>query len=301
MTSSPRPDSVTLILRGGLGNQIFQFAAAWALVGQDRAEAIRVFSYGSEWGESHPDLGSLISIPIEYPARLHRSRFPGVAVRESWRDAISIQVARLVGAATKTIHVKQVDPFEGKDLPPARHIVLDGFFQHRDWWSESWSWVADLINRSAPVCLNDLRAQRRTAMKVRRSDYMGRGIVLSDDYYRRAVRALAIYDQEVTLVSEDERCLPHFERMLAETGCVIRSPDSLTGNPNFDDFWNLAAASTQVLANSSYCWWAAATANVGMLDTQAAYPVPWLPNEWSQGPLPDMGLAGWISLPTEFQ
>ncbi len=301
MTGVLAPSSVTVVLRGGLGNQIFQYAAAWGLVGRGRADAIRVLSYGSEWGDEHPDLSSLLGIAIEYPHRGYRTRLPGVAAHESWKDTISAAASTVIARFTGTRLIKQRDPFGARDVGPARHYVLDGFFQHRDWWSESWPWVADVINSRAPKQLEYARSRRKSAMKVRRSDYVGRGIVLTDDFYRRAIRELGMDGLDVVLVCEDEACLPHFKAMLAETGCTASTPEAWTGNPNFDDFWNLAAAPTQILANSSYCWWAAAAAQVAMSDTRVAYPVPWLPNEWSEGPLPDMGLPGWTAVPTEFE
>ncbi len=298
--TSKRPRSVTVILRGGLGNQLFQYAAAWGLVGEQGQDRITLLSYGSEWGPEHPDIHSLIGVEVRYPHRGYRMRLPGVAVRESWKDAVSASAATLLGGLNSTRLVRQSDPFLPRDLPRARHVVLDGFFQHRSWWSESWRWVAARISAVAPPGLAPIRLERRTALKVRRSDYLGRGIVLNDDYYRHALGHLQVRGQKVSLVTEDADAIASFTRLLSDFDCTVRMPEPVTGNPNLDDFWHLAAARTQVLANSSYCWWAAAVAQFEEPGARAAYPDPWLPNAWSEGPVPDMGLTGWTPVSAEF-
>ena len=297
------PRHVVTLLRGGLGNQLFQYAAALTLAASSGSQRVRAVSYGSEWGPDHPDLAPLTGIEIQYPDRRMRSLYPGIAVRESWRDDVSRATARAWGALTGIELIRQDDPFAPRPatLKAAREVVLDGFFQHHDWWTDSWEQVAHLIDARRPDGVDDLRSQRRTAIKLRRSDYLGRGIVLVDDYYRRALEALDVNNCEVVVICEDVDYIPTFAALLSERGCEARMPEPLTGNPNIDDFWHLAAAQRQVLANSSYCWWAAAVARVSMEETQVAYPTPWLPNSWSVGQLPDMGLPGWVSIPTEFE
>ncbi len=301
-TFDTRPaESVTVLLKGGFGNQVFQYAAAWALVGRNRPDAIRVLSYGSEWGEGHPDLQSVLGVAVEYPNRASRTRYPGVAVRESWKDSVSAAIASVAARVSDTILIRQSDPFAPPGHAVARHYVLDGFFQHPKWWRDSWHWVADRINDNAPPQVQVLRNLERPAIKVRRSDYVGRGIVLTDEYYRASIAALELKDETITVVCEDFACLPEFQELLAEANCSLRATESITGNRNFDDFWNLVASPRQVLANSSYCWWAAAAAQAAMPQTRVTYPVPWLPNTWSSGPLPDMGVPGWLAIPTDFE
>lgn len=299
MTSAPR---AVAILHGGLGNQLFQLAAALSVAADHDLQAVQLLSYGSEWGPDHPDVMSLAGVLIDYPDRRMRSTLPGVVVRESWRDDVSRAMASGWSRLTHRQLIRQTDPFAPRVEPStaARTVVLDGFFQNCEWWLPTWHRVASRINERRPAGVDDLRREGITAIKLRRSDYLGRGIVLTDEYYRRALAALDIRQREVLVICEDTDYLPHFAGLLAERDCSLRTPEPITGNPNVDDFWHLAAAPTQILANSSYCWWAAAVARVAMDETQAAYPTPWLPNAWSDGPMPDMGIPGWVAVPTEF-
>ena len=289
-----------MLLHGGLGNQLFQYAAALDLARDQDPNRVLVLSYGNEWGGQHPDLTTIAGIPIRYPHRGHRSLMPGIAVRESWKDAASTMAARVWGTLTGARVVRQSDPFALRDVPPGRTLVLDGFFQHPSWWKGSWERVVQLINSRRPTLVDELRIRGRTAIKLRRSDYVGRGIVLTERYYSQALDRLEVRDSEVTVVCEDVDYLSHFSTFLTMRGCTAHHPESITGNSNVDDFWHLASARRQVLANSSYCWWAAAVAKIALADTRAVYPVPWLPNSWSAGSVPDLGLPGWLAVPAEF-
>ena len=308
---SPASQAVA-VLHGGLGNQLFQLAAALSVTPSFNPEDVRLVSYGSEWGPQHPDVSHMAGIAIEYPGRLMRSTMPGVAVRESWKDDVSRVLARIWAKASAIDHIHQTDPF-GRRITPreeSRTIVLDGFFQNPEWWLPSWRRVAELIHARRPDGVDQLQGENRTAIKLRRSDYLGRGIVLSDDYYRNALDRLDIRECQVVVVCEDSDYLPHFEGLLAERGCWSKMPEPITGNPNVDDFWHLAAARRQILANSSYCWWAAAVAEAsvsweqgmpgGRSEVSTAYPIPWLPNSWSEGSIPEMGISSWLAVPAEF-
>ncbi len=289
------------MLHGGLGNQLFQFAAALGVVRDSEPNRIVLLSYGNEWGSEHPDISQLLNVPIIYPHRFLRIRYPGIYVRETWKDAISAKIAKLWGAVSEIKVVSQENPYSGKSEMRARTVVLDGFFQNSEWWKESWVHVAQMIADVRPIEVKELGAQRRTAVKLRRSDYLGKGIALTNDYYREALRSLEVRDCTVTVICEDIDFIPEFAKILREFGCVVRLPEPITGNPNIDDFWHLAAAKQQVLANSSYCWWAAAVAEVTLSGTSFVYPTPWLPNSWGAGEISDMGLPGWIAQQSDFE
>jgi hypothetical protein len=291
---------VALMLRGGFGNQLFQYTAARTLLLKSLNPQLVAFSYGSHRGSNHPDLETVLRIPIHYPGRLQKMRYRHLASNDTWLDTLSGATARVIGPLTSTQVVMQDDPFEPIRVEPAPRYVLDGYFQHRDWWLPAWAHVARELRATEPDGVPTLRRESRVAIKIRRTDYLSNGWQLPDTFYEQAFELLGIRNQEVTAVCEDDDFLPEFATFARRFGCTVAPPVTLTGNPNLDDFWNLAAASTLILANSSYCWWAAAVAQDASAETRVAYPAPWLPNQWSSNPLPDMGLQGWLSLPSGF-
>ena len=293
-------NQIALMLRGGFGNQLFQYAAARTLLLDSSNPRLSVFSYGSSRGSEHPDLESVLGIPIRYPSRLQKMRYRHLASNDTALDVLSGATARLIGQLTSTQVVMQDDPFESRHVVPASLYVLDGYFQHHAWWSPTWAQVARELHSVSPAGFEELRRESRVVVKLRRSDYISNGWQLSDHFYEQAFEVLQVRNREVTAICEDHDYLPEFAAFARRFGCTLAAPVTLTGNPNLDDFWNLAAASTLVLANSSYCWWAAAVAEEGSPETKVAYPTPWLPNTWSTNPTPDMGLPGWHSLSSGF-
>lgn len=293
--------AVSLLLHGGLGNQLFQYAAAIGVLDDYPASRPRVFSYGSEWGPQHPDLRSLLGVKIQYPNRLHRSVTPGLDVRESWKDRVSTLSAKAVAAIQRTQLIRQSDPYARRPETLGHRCVLEGFFQHPDWWMPAWRQLATEIHHREPASLAELRSEHRNVIKLRRSDYAGRGIVLTDDYYRRAIAALELQGERITVISEDAEAARSFAGLLAEFDCIVQAPEQITGDPNIDDFWHLAAARVHIMANSSYSWWAGAVATVVDPRARIAYPQPWLPNSWSQADIPDVGIGDWLGVPADFE
>lgn len=297
---APAHEAVVL-LKGGFGNQLFQLAAAFTTLGAPNVEQVTLLSYGNEWGADHPSIESMLGLPVHYPSRTFRIRYPGVAIRESWKDPISMRFASIIGPVRGTQLVRQVSPYDQKPELHGRILVLDGFFQDRSWWGGSWAEVAALIDENWPASIDESLLQDRVAVKIRRSDYLGRGIALVEDYYEKALDSLDVRDCPVTVVCEEAGYIERFRVLLARRGCTAVEPVEITGNINVDHFWNLATASRQIIANSSYCWWAAAVAEIHGIARAVAYPHPWLPNSWGTRALPDMGLPGWVRISANFE
>lgn len=293
---------VSVILRGGFGNQLFQYAAALDAATRRGDEAPLVLSYGNEWGDDHPTLGGVLPVSVAYPDRMLRSTIPGICVRETWKDRVSIALASAFGAVRGTVVWRQRDPF-APDLPPQdRPVVLDGWFQHPRWWSGSWRTVAEELAAVAPKALLESNHRGLPAVHLRRGDYLRSGWELHARTYREAFGRLGWRDREVLVIAGDAESRAFITPILGEFGCIPTSPPALTGNPNIDDFWNLAGAGELVIANSSYSWWAAAAGRALGATEAVIFPAPWLPNEWGSHELPEMGPPGdgWLSVPTHF-
>lgn len=292
---------VAVLLRGGLGNQLFQVAAAMNIPQQRELQNLLLLSYGNEWGDDHPSVASLLEIPVTYPDRWYRSTIPALAVRESWRDSISRSIAAGWGTVSRTHVIRQSSPFE--PMPSMKHsrVFMDGYFQHPTWWTATWGVLARHINDRQPIGVQDLRTEQRTVLKVRRSDYVGRGISLAASYFEEALDALNVTGCPVTVVCEEPDIPQFLSKLLIQRECTVVSPEPLTGNPNLDHFWHLASGRRLILANSSYCWWGAAVGEQAGVCKEVVFPEPWLPNAWGSGAVPGLGLQNWIPASARFE
>ena len=284
-------------LYGGLGNQLFQFAAAL-----HARRAIGGSTYDLVLQEGHPgrrEIGDFVAVRTRRPTRLDRARWVEFAQDGSPMNIIFRRTARLHESRTRRLLVRQASPFEpAPTLPPGARVKLEGFFQNPDWYGDTWREVAQLLLDAVPPGFTQLRAQRRCAVHVRRRDYVTVGWDMGPDYYRASMAALGIHDCDVVVVSDEPSFVPWFAAALRSLGCTTVAPEPLTGDPIVDDFWNAAAAGRLVAANSTFSWWAGAVATALDPLTPIAYPTPWIVNRWSCRPLPDLALSGWMPFPS---
>jgi len=282
--------SVTVLTHGGLGNQLFQYAAARSL-----ASAPRILSYAGAWGGNHPTLGDVGS-SVTYPNRLLRTTVPGIAMKESWKDDVSARAARAVGRLRGITVVNQAHPFaERAELAGSGALVLNGYFQHPSWWADSWRGVAETIAEQAPGVVREGSNSGPTVIKIRRSDYLALGWALTEQWLSRAIAELDVAGNDVYVLAEDEETRGFAMPIVRDHGCQVLDAPRLVDNPHMNDFWTIAQGRIIISANSSFSWWASAVAEV-LHRATVAYPVPWLPNTWTHEELPDMGLPGWLAI-----
>ena len=295
-------NSIALALKGGFGNQLFEYAAALSVQDCLPNSHINFFSTGNEWGKEHPDINSTLGIEVRYPNRAARMQYRGVSAREGWQDDFSALSAQLISWAVRRDYMVLTTPFDPFVDPKSSSVFMEGFFQHPSWWSNTWSRVAHFLVEARDRQINDSFEvlPEVTAIKVRRSDYLRLGWALDLQYFEDAFERLEVAGSPVMLFTEDEGFVREFTKFCARFNCAIVPSQSFTGNPNIDDFWNLSLARKQVLSNSSYSWWAGAMATLISEDTKIAYPRPWFPESPEMQNVPDMGLPGWHACGASF-
>ncbi len=286
---------VAVRLQGGLGNQLFQVAAGQALDPDPL-----LISYGDRWAPGHPDVGDF-GLATTYPNRLLRSTVPGITVRESWLDDVSQWTSSFVGWSNGVDQVVQLDPFAPRPSGLRSPASLNGWFQHPWWWHASWMKVAEVLAESAPMTLPDYVEREAVVVKLRMSDYHDDGWVLGRQYFEDALDLLEIANRPVIVMSEDQNATEWFAPLLQVRNCWVVDRPRFTGDVNLDDFWSMVGAAQLIQANSSFSWWAAAVASWLRPEVVVVYPSPWLPNRWSSGEVPDMGLSRWLSLPSHLE
>jgi hypothetical protein len=175
---------------------------------------------------------------------------------------------------------------------------MEGFFQHPTWFGATWRTVAESLVARAPRGFSELAERRSVGLQVRRTDYVTQGWDLSPDFYLAGLRAIRAEGANVVAMSDEPSFVPWFAEVVRPLGCRVIAPEPLTGRKAEDDFWNFAACSALLPANSTFSWWAAAAATARDPGVRVAYPTPWLPNRWGPDPVPDLSLPGWQAIPS---
>lgn len=243
LANSPPSREIGIAIAGGLGNQMFQYAAA-------RALALR---HGA----------GLRLDPSFYGARRHRvfqlSRLPiaGKIEDRNWSG---------LGWVRRRAVPSYAEPHFGYDpafvnlVPPVR---LSGYFQSARYFEG----YEDVVRAelSPPMPQDDESIKLATAlasgdwvaMHVRRGDYvLAKNRALLDmcgvGYYDDALRLLP-KDVKVLVLSDDVAWAAENLRPIREmTFCGLAGPrDGLA------DLWLMTRARYHIIANSSFSWWGA--------------------------------------------
>ncbi len=247
---------LVLEMRGGLGNQMFQAAAALALADRFGREPVLDFALLSRAGLAHvrPDLLDV---------------FP--ALREIRRRGVSARAPRRVRRIARRLQPRYDEPegligFDPGVLNARRARYFSGYFMS---WRYFGSGKRDprRLFRVDPAFASPwfreeshlLERERPIALHVRLGDYRMHAPTygaLGPDYYSRAVAWTRRYTgaRPVWLFSDEPSAAAEILDAAAFDFRVVRSP---AGESPASSLMLMAGASAVVGANSSFSWWAA--------------------------------------------
>jgi hypothetical protein len=261
----------------GLGNQLYQYAAATELARRRDAQVLVLAAQPIELL-----VDALGAEHVEEPRQRADPRIPAVfgTGRSGW--AATRAFARATGRLSTAIF--QV-PDQHYDPPSRaverlaamkRPVLLHGYFQHPAYGGQSIGTVAQLL------------LDRRTAFgrrsgvigaHVRRGDYLSHGWELSEEFYKRALSRI---DPDrlcsVLIASDDELAARWLNSQFSKLGWASDIISTPTNSPA-DDLCELAMCQHFIASNSTLSAWAAFAGDHlwrGSART-VAVPDPWLP------------------------
>jgi hypothetical protein len=277
-------------LLGGLGNQMFQYAAARALAARHDTGVI--------WDGRDFRRYRLRPLLIDRLAVTGRAATPdeGRVMAPLRREAA--RLAAQVGLRTGW-HFERSLAYDPRFAALPDGTRLDGYFQSSRYFETIRpALLAEFVPRAAPsahaaALLGRIRAVSAVALHVRRGDYAANPKtaavhgLCSPGYYRAALARLAAAapGARVFVFSDD---IPWCRATLDLPLDAV----FVEGNPPEWDIALMAACRHHIIANSSFGWWGAWLANPGGLTVA---PEPWFDDPALDG----RGIAppGWVRLP----
>jgi hypothetical protein len=301
---------ITVSLIGGLGNQMFQYAAGKALAERHgvglaldlsgfRNYALRSFLL-DHLCVPEADLASVHPASAEKPANYF--------VRSLWKRRIDRVLGRagLPKLAASTKHYREphfhYDPaFEG--LGP--QTSLFGYFQSERYFISiaetlrDWLLPCEPFGAAAAEVLGRIEASRLpVSVHVRRGDYLNPGTaefhgIMGERYYRRAIDriAAALGEGMDFFVFSDDAVAAEQVLNFVPTSRLIH----VRGDPErpWEDMALMARCRHHVIANSSFSWWGAWLNR--SLDKVVVAPRDWFaPSEPKKQNTADLYPPGWI-------
>lgn len=246
---------VVVKLNGGLGNQLFQYAAALRLALKHRAQLkmdIRQFT-------------QLLAhtTPRQYELKhfaIRGSLLPPDTVWRRWWRRATLQ-PRLTVIKEKHYH------FDPAILGLGDNIYLDGYWQTAKYFSDVRQHVLDEFRVKTPLTERSRRLSARmhasnsVAVHIRRGDYVANPTtrqyhgVCSEAYYAAAAQRLTqrVHDISWYIFSDDiPWCRQHLKLPGATTFVDHNGPERA-----YDDLRLMSACKHFIIANSSFGWWGA--------------------------------------------
>jgi hypothetical protein len=263
---------------GGLGNQLFIYALGLRLAQENRVDLVcdtwNFHNYS--WHEYELDTIPN-SISETYSSRSrelfgHKSRS---LIRKS-------QALHLLPRRFGRLILESGSAFDPAILNSSSRSRLNGYFQSLKYFAP----VADQVRAqvrhplSPSEWMNRTRQNLRslgkwTAVHVRRGNYTSLPIMglAQEDYYVRAIDLMdrTIGPRPLVFFSDSPEVLPNISECFSDRVQIIETPRDVRA---IDTLQLMSDASSFVIANSTFSWWAAFLA--GQEECMVVAPRPWL-------------------------
>lgn len=289
-------------LMGGLGNQMFQYAAARRLALQHGTEVVfdpSYFDYCSPEGVprqyelDHFCVNGRIATPLEVA---EKSGFC-----ESWLLRLKIMINRVFGTGTKlNLYKEEQNCFCKEVLSLPDDVYLSGYWQSERYFSDIAGILReefrvrtalDGVNKeiSAQICTTD-----SVAVHFRRGDYVTSTKTaafhgnLTEAYYLRAIEELCriVSSPHLYIFSDEPDWVRHEMTFPVPATIVDHNPPER----GYEDLRLMSSCRHAIIANSSFSWWGAWLINNP--NKVVVAPQQWF-NDNSNN-IPDLIPSGWL-------
>ena len=246
-------------LNGGLGNQMFQYAAGRALAQKHRVELgldLRIYDGPSQFDFALNHFA--ISAKILGDAALPPSRKSNRLRYLLWRS----------GLIRPYFTDQKQDAFDGKFFEIRDGAYLRGYWQSERFFLEAAETIAeDFRIKTEPSRENaqmaaKIRNVNAVSFHIRRGDYVSdtkanttHG-VCSLDYYEQALAHLTANRQDATevFVFSDDPAWAHENLRISLPRTIVDINDS---DHQYEDLRLMSLCKHNIIANSSFSWWGA--------------------------------------------
>lgn len=238
---------VNVIITGGLGNQLFQYAAAKQVAKILNTDNIKIYLTGYHLPKSHPRIYNLIK-------NLNFTYIPkGNSFLKKVKRFLLYRYKRQI-IEEKTPYWIPISKFKFKKS----RISLFGQFQHISWCENVLDQIFSEIKNFEPANIEILKNKKLNTLSFRRNDYTQEGWDLKIDYYLKSLKKLSINPgEELTLVGDELSFLDWVAEIFKAKGYLINKEKNNFGISDFlHDFFIIGYSHKVILANSTFAWWA---------------------------------------------
>jgi hypothetical protein len=264
------PDKISVHLSGGLGNQMFQYMAGYALSKQASKQLIVNQNwFYNPWllhknNPAYLSKRKMDSLQFLTISDAQRDRFP------TPRDGrFERGVARLTEVKRRSLGIASEQSFIAGEWADARGIRrLVGFFMSPKYFlgldpTDVFRNLAVPLSSWSTQFLGALISQRSIGVHIRLGDYvfLGDKVIPQEEYFLSGIDLLKANmgsNSKVYLFTDDPIKLKQLFPKLIEIGEIISSPLHTT---SVENLLLLSKCGGFVCSNSTFSWWAATLSN----------------------------------------
>lgn len=260
----PAAFQIEVLLKGGLGNQLFQFANGISISYKQKIPVKFRFQNGDR-------VFSLDTFGISQGVSYIPELIAGNLQLRPWAKRRHLFYERFVEGS-----------YSFAEIPVfTRNTRIDGYFQSFRYFQELDKEIISFIRRNLP---NVVIPEHDIALHIRRGDYAKNPSfkkyhgLLEESYYRKGIDRLGISDPRILVFTDDAVSTREDFRDLFLTHDVQISSNS---NPLID-LKVMTESRNLIIANSTFGWWAAKL-NFGTIiapsDWFASGPIDFVPSD----------------------
>jgi hypothetical protein len=213
-------------LQGGLGNQMFQYAYTKHLALKYNIN----FCFDLRFYDN-------------YQGKIKRS-----LLLNEFQNLKIVSLDKIPNQSVKIL----TDDFKYKEFEPTEllNYYLDGYWQSERYFKESESIIKNDFLIDKPID-NSIISQNTVSLHVRRTDYVTSNDyhpVQSIDYYKRGLDLIGDYDKVLIFSDDINWCKENLS---------FNNMTFIEGNSEVEDLHLMSCCKHNIIANSTFSWWAA--------------------------------------------
>jgi Glycosyl transferase family 11 len=297
---SPSGPPIVILLRGRLGNQLFQYAAAVEL---KRSRNRNVLFYSYEIPKQDLILPLLVGPDFRF-ANARELLASGGWIpwydSPSWERAFYRSLYRWLFRARRRHSFLQAPgaafvydcAFEHLD----RIRSIEGYFQHDSYWKHVIDEVADATAaKLTTMVASDHQKVETVGVHVRGLDYGEYGWMLPLGYYRAALEIVieATGVGQAEIFGDDLDAIEAVKGECVNAGLVIVGMGRTDLLSPLEDLSRLASCRHLVCSNSTFAWWGACLGDRRTLRDERRVVV--IPQPWLNGLRTSLARSAWTS------
>tara|TARA_R110002096_G_scaffold152824_20_gene316258 strand:- start:13082 stop:13957 length:876 start_codon:yes stop_codon:yes gene_type:complete len=251
-------------IKGGLGNQMFQYAFAYAVAKNNKTRLQLDISNFDSYGLRQYELGKYcINVEITSVSEVNRLKYK----KESIFTRLFRQLARKEKPLATSYYREACFQFDNAAVNKLGAVYFDGYWQSEKYFS---SYRADLLEHfslKVPVHAKSKEYQQKIQTKqavsvhIRRGDYVTNTRanevhgLCSLEYYRKAVSFIQEREAQLHffIFSDDLKWAKENLGFIDNVTFVELETDAL----DHEEMWLMSQCQHNIIANSSFSWWGA--------------------------------------------